>query len=332
MGVWFEVKPLSIVLLFLIIALGLGMSQDARQDINERHVQTQKEYANAFQAAVDDTGAYLARFEAQQVTSGIRYQREKQLAFDMDILNVFYDNLALKFGIESNSAAIQNLKVHIPAMVLFHYNGYELVTLEDRLNNGGQTELTPVFWPIRAYNYTLSNGNILYFTLDDQVTIYDRYNNRFLQDSFSDIQAITNTAPLDDLPTFREMRQNTIVSLVEQDLGGAINRHLELAKRLGLNIQLTIPRGLNEQSIQDVGFMAFIQGYPLPGGERLTTYSFGGSAVIQRKQLVGVIMANGEHHAYPKQCVPAAGATVIENLYDSEEAVLKGYFVQECAP
>ncbi|RUT39530.1 hypothetical protein EJP82_25970 [Paenibacillus anaericanus] len=328
-------KPLSIILLFLIIALGLGMSQDARHQINERHEQTQKEYANAFQAAVDDTGAYLARFEAQQVTSGIRYQREKQLEFDMDILNVFYDNLALKFGIESNPVAIQNLKVHIPALVLFQYNGYVLITLEDQLNSSGQMELKPVFWPIRAYNYTLKNGSILYFTLDDQVTIYDKDYNRFLQGSFSEIQANNGTAftaPLNDLQMFREMRQNTITTLVEQDLGGAINGHLEVAKRLGLNIQFTIPRGLNEQSIQNVGFMAFIQGYPLPGGERLNTFSFGGSAVIQRKPLVGVVMGSGEHRAYPQKCVPTTGATHIENLYDAEEAVLKGYFVQECAP
>ncbi|MOA30879.1 hypothetical protein D3C78_1520000 [compost metagenome] len=146
------------------------------------------------------------------------------------------------------------------------------------------------------------------------------------------MQAITNTAPLNNINIFREMRQNTITTLVEQDLGGAINGHLEVVKRLGLNIQFSIPRGLNEQSIQNVGFMAFIQGYPLPGGERLSTFSFGGSAVMQRKSLVGVVMGSGEHRAYPQKCVPGSGVTHIENLYDAEEAVLKGYFVQECAP
>ncbi|WP_189021028.1 hypothetical protein, partial [Paenibacillus marchantiophytorum] len=290
-----------------------------------------KQYEDDFQAAVDDAGAYLARMESQQTTTAVRYHEQKQLNLDMDLLHVFYQNLALKFGIENNPVAIQNLKIHMPAMVLLRYNGYVLVTLEDAANSSGQREITPVFWPIRPYTYTLQNGNVLYFTLDDKATVYDKASNVFVQDEYAALAGKTNLAPLSTLAIFQEVRQNTITANVEKDLGGAINRHMELVKRLGLNLQFSIPRGLNEQSIKDIGFMAFVQGYPLPNGERFDGYAFGGGAVVQRKSLIGTISSAGRHVAYGNGCVPSAGVTVTESLFDGEEAVRKGYFINDCS-
>jgi hypothetical protein len=287
-------------------------------------------FAEQFQAAVDDAGAYLGRLEAQQITSGVRYHREKQLETDMDVLNVFFSNLALKFGIENNPIGIQTLKIHMPAMVLFRYNGYVLVTLDDSASSNGQHEFTPVFWPIRPYTYTLQNGNVIYFTLDDQATVYDKSANTFFQGNYEDLIVQTNLSPLDTLDKFREIRNNSIVQNVENDIGGAINRHLELVKRMDLNIQFSIPRGLAEQSIQDIGFMAFVQGYPLPNGELFDGFALGSGAVLQRKTYIGTITTTGQHVAYEKSCVPSSGITVIENLFDPEEAVKKGYFIYEC--
>jgi hypothetical protein len=334
MGGWYEVKPLSILLFFLVIALPLVFAHDARQDAYDNGVNLQKQYADEFQAAVDDGGVYLGRLESQQVTTAVHYDEEKQIDLDMDLLNVFYQNLALKFGIETDPIAIQNLKIHMPAMVLFRYNGYVLITLEDAANSNVQKEISPVFWPIRPYTYTLQNGNVLYFTLDDKATVYDKTLNVFYQDDFTALKSLTVLDPLDTLAKFREVRQNTITANVEQDLGGAINRHMELIKKMGLNLQFSIPRGLGEQSIQDIGFMAFVQGYPLTNGELFDGYSFGGSSVVRRKSLVGTYPTNnlhGKRVAYGQSCLPSSGVTIIESLFDTIEAVKKGYFINDCS-
>lgn len=322
-------KPLSVILIFLVIVTPLIISMDARQDLADTNAKLHQQYTNDFQAAVDDAAAYLARFESQQVTTAIRYQREKQIEFDEDMLNVFYYNLALKYGIESNPVAIQNLKLHMPAMVMFRYNGYVLVTLEDAANPNGQHELKPVFWPVRPYTYSLQNGNILSFTLDDQAQVYDVRTNQFIEGSYDELRYQTDLSPLNDIHSFRQVRQKTVTDLVEKDLAGAINRHMELVKRMDLNIQFTLPKGLEEQSIKDVGFMAFVQGYPLPNGQKFEAFAFGGGQVVLRNAYVGTIAADNRRVAYGDKCVPA-NATIIETIYDPEEAVKKGYFIQDC--
>lgn len=102
---------------------------------------------------------------------------------DQDVLSVFYSNLAMKFGLENNQSAINNLKIHIPALVMFGYNGYTLVTLDDTASYSGDKELTPVSWPERPYYYKLRNGNLLYFTLDDHARVYNTGSNEFYEGS-----------------------------------------------------------------------------------------------------------------------------------------------------
>jgi hypothetical protein len=324
------VKPLSVVLVFLILVIPLVLMNDTREDLQIFNQDMYTRYSDDFQSAVDDAGDYLSRLEMQPTTTAVHYGRERQLQLDEDVLSVFYSNLAMKFGLENNQSEINNLKLHIPALVMFGYNGYTLVTLDDTASYSGNEELKPVSWPERPYYYKLRNGNLLYFTLDDNARVYDTSSNEFYEGGYTALTAETNLAPLTSIDLFREVRQSTITSLVEQDLATAINRHLELVKRMGLSVQFTLPRGLQEQSIQDVGIMAFIQGYPLPGGELLDAYSLGSGAVVRRKGLVGTRNYAGRHIAYGESCVPA-GANVIESLFDPEEAARKGYFVEDCA-
>ncbi|WP_339313390.1 hypothetical protein [Paenibacillus sp. FSL M7-0896] len=323
-------KPLSVVLIFLILIIPLVLMNDTRAELQLSNQEMYKRYSDDFQSAVDDAGGYLARLEKQPTTTAVHYGRERQLQMDQDVLSVFYSNLAMKFGLENNQSAINNLKIHIPALVMFGYSGYTLVTLDDTASYSGDKELTPVSWPERPYYYKLRNGNLLYFTLDDHARVYDTGSNEFYEGEYAALTAETNLDPLTSIDRFREVRQSTITSLVEKDLATAINRHLELVRRMGLSVQFTLPRGLQEQSIQDTGIMAFIQGYPLPGGELLDAYSLGSGAVMQRKGLVGTRNAAGRHIAYGENCVPA-GATMIESLFDPEEAVRKGYFIEDCS-
>lgn len=325
-------KPLSVLLIFLILAIPLVIVNDSRADQRIHHQDTYKRYSDDFQAAVDDAADYLSRLELQPTVTAVHYGRERQLALDSDVLNVFYSDLALKFGLENNAVELSNLKLYIPALVLFGYDGYTLVTLDDTANAGGAQELKPVAWPVRPYSFKLANGNLLYFTLDDQARVYDRGANIFREGSYSELAGETDLRPLLTLEQFREIRQNTITGHVEKDLGAAINRHMEIVKRMGLSVTFTLPRGLHEESIQDVGLMAFIQGYPLPGGERLDAYSVGRGGTARRKMLTGTRAPDGKPVAYEEGCALPSGARIVESLFDPIEAVRKGYFIVSCEP
>lgn len=322
-------KPLSVLLFFLVIAIPLTFMHDAQQELRDRQNVVQKQYSEYFQAAVDDTAYYLSLLEAQQLQSNIHYASAKKLDFGEEALGVFYHNLGLKFDIGNNVAERQNLMLHMPALVMLQYDGYVLVTIEETAGK----DMKPVIWPIRSYSYKLANGNIVYFTLDDRATVYVRTSNKFVEGSHRDLvtQLGSGMAGVTDIQKFREIRQNTIASHVEHDLSGAINRHMELVKRMGLSIQFSLPRGLDELSYQNVGLIAFLQGYPLPGGERLDAFTFGGGTVVQRNALVGVYeSAINQFAAYPQSCAPA-GLETLETFYDPEEAAAKGYFIRECS-
>ncbi|WP_449601284.1 hypothetical protein [Paenibacillus sp. Marseille-Q9583] len=96
-------------------------------------------------------------------------------------------------------------------------------------------------WPERPYYYKLQNGNLLYFTLDDNARVYDTSSNEFYEGEYTSLAAETNLNPLTSIELFHEIRQSTITSLVEKDLETVINRHLELVKRMGLSFSSPFP-------------------------------------------------------------------------------------------
>ncbi len=322
-------KPLNILLFFLIIAIPLTILHDTRQSMSDQSSRIYDRYSDSFQAAVDDTAYYLSRLEAQN-ESNIHYASAKRLEIGEEALAVFYHNLAMKFGVGDNPIERQNLMLHIPAMVFLAYDGYALVTLEDP----GQSELRPQMGPLRPYAYALPNGNVVHFTLDDRLTIYIKSLNRFVEGKHQDLLASPAYSyalgALTDLARFKEARQSTIARHLETDLGGAVNRHMELVQRMGLNVAFSLPRGMGEQSYENVGLIAFMQGYPLPGGERLDAYSYGGGAVVRRSALIGIYEPGPDQYAaYPEACAPP-GAAKLEVFYDPEEAAAKGYYIRDC--
>lgn len=321
-------KPLSVLLFFLIIAIPLTFLHDAEQKLKNQQANVYKLYSNHFQAAVDDTAYYLSLLESQQNQSNIHYASAKKLDFGEEALSVFYHNLAMKLGIGNNEIELQNVMIHMPALVFLQYDGYVMITME--VSAGGS--MKPVIWPIRPYSYKLSNGNIVYFTLDDHAVVYVKTTNRFVKGKHKELvdQLGMGMVGLTDEQQFQQIRQSTIADHLEKDLSGAVNRHIEMVKRMGLNIQFSLPRGLDEQAYQNVGLIAFMQGYPLPGGERLDAFSYGGGALVQRKALIGVYeSAVMQYAAYPEACAPA-GFETLEVFYDPEEAAGKGYFIRDC--
>lgn len=323
-------KPLDFANIFMILLLcvtSLNGLTKASQDTKDF---VYGEFHTAFQEAVDDMGYYLSRLEAQQTQSGVRYSKERQLALDVDALNVFLDNLSMKFGIEGNATEVQNLLLHIPVMAFMKYDGYVLITLEDT-SDPTNDEIAPVFWPKKPYTYTTELGYVLYLTLDDKLTLYDPNTNQYIKGSYEELRHVRDLSPIRDFNHFEEVRLSTIAKKLEVDLQDSMNRHISLMTNLGLSVDLYIPEGIDDQEFSGIGFLAFIQGYPLPGGQILSSVAFGGGTVEERDTYIGVIRSDGRHMAYPEKCgLPPGTYTVIETLRNDLEAARKGYFIEHC--
>src|SRR5690606_17430390 len=120
-----------------------------------------------------------------------------------------------KFGIEGDSIAIQNLMLHIPAMAFVRYDGYNLVTLEDTTSSGQKNVTYPVIWPQKPYTYVTDNGFVLYFTLDDNLVLYDPFTDQYIEGTYSDLRHVRDLSPISNENDFREIRNRTITSRIQ---------------------------------------------------------------------------------------------------------------------
>ena len=321
-----DLANLGLITLIILIIFG-----DTVYRSDKMSNASMQEFEDGFKSAVFDIGTYLAQLEAQQEREGVRYSKEKQLAVTMDMLSVFYENLALKFGIEGDSVAVENLMLHIPVMVIIRYDGYNIITIDDTAKVGAQSTFVPSIWPLRPFSYVTNTGIRVYFTLDDIITIYDPSTNQYFKGLYQEISTIRDLSPINSYSEFLTTKKRVIAQTLERDLNLAVNRHLQLTKRFGVTVNFSLPKNLDDLEIENIGFFAFIQGYPLPGGELLDSFAFGGGSVIQRKEYIGVIEPNGRHVAYEAACGVPSDVLIIETLYNEQEAAKKGYFTKDCS-
>lgn len=321
-------KPHDVASFCLIILLSLAFLSDTMYFSSQVEKSTQEIYSDSFKSAVDDMGAYMSELEAQQIGSGVRYSKEKELNMDLEIVNMFYANLALKLGVEGDPRALQDLMLHIPAMAFVRYDGYNIITLTSSAKS--KNDLEPVILPLRPFTYTLPSGNVVHFTLDSNLKLYDPTTNQFLEGTYDELKAARDLSPMTTKEKFEETRKRAIANALEEGLGGAVNRHMQLVKNIGLSVEFTLPSDPVGDSVDNLGFYAFMQGYPLPGGELLTSYSFGGGQVQKRTEYAGVIRSDGRHVAYDVRCGVPSGSVVIETIYSAQEAAKKGYFIEDC--
>jgi hypothetical protein len=322
-------KPLDFMLLLVILIFIFAGVNNSYGRINADNDRNFRNFEQSFIGAVDDTGAYLALLEAQQSQEGVRYSKEKQLTVNLDMINMFYDNLSMRFGVEGDPIALQNIMMHIPGMVITRYDGFQLITLEDNISTEGGSSFVPKIHPIKPFSYTLPTGVIVYFTLDDNMTLYDPSTNQYLEGTYQTLSVARDLSPMTDYARFSSLRNRTIKLAINEDLAGAINSHMELIAKIGLKISFNLP-STEEESISNVGFMAFIQGYPLPGGQELTSFSFGAGSVSKNSEYIAVIRSDGRHVAYEARCGIPRGSSIIERIFNAKEAARKGYFVQDC--
>lgn len=319
-------KHLNIIVFYLCVSLVISFWGDIETTKYELTRAEQAQYSKAFKQAVQDSGTFLAQFDAQQVTGPIRYSSEKNIASDLEVLHDFYEDLVLKFGVTGDPYALQDIMLHIPASVMVRYNGFNMITLE-QITEGGQQVFKPVVWPLKPFTYKLPNGLVLFFRLDDTLTLYDPGTNQYLEGTYETLRVVRDLSPLTSVELFKERRKKVIAESIEKDLAGAINTHIQVTKNIDLAVDFFLPQDVGDTSIENIGFMSFMQGYPLPGGEMLNTFAFGTSRVQQGKILYGVIRTDGRHVAYFNYSDIPAGSALIETLVDEEEAARKGYYI-----
>ncbi|MGO4530299.1 hypothetical protein AB4Z30_14555 [Paenibacillus sp. 2TAF8] len=288
-------------------------------------------YQTALQTAVMDAGAVMHQNEKQDAEAG--YDSAKFVKADKELaLFTFTQTMALNMGIQDDKVAIQHMFDYIPAIVILDYDGYYIFAKESEMTGTMEASFIQVWSPKKPYTYSDSEGNSINFTLDGYVHAYDARARKWIEGFQHELATSSTIALLQDSILFEQVRRTHIVTRVQDELAGVINRHNEFARKNGVSYLFTMPLISQEDwynSINDTGIMAFIQGIAA-GSQKINNYAIGGGRLVKKTAVVGgVDPATGIKYHYPATCNP--GFRAEEVFTTAKQAAARGYFEYDCS-
>ncbi|MDQ0110651.1 hypothetical protein [Paenibacillus harenae] len=321
-------------LIFVIILLPMHVRQDIRLDAQEKVREQIVNYDGALRTAVQDAAVALGYDERELLEEDIQYDSDKNIRPNKErALEAFLRTLYINFDLLDDSIAQQTLLRYIPAMAVIDYDGFWVYAEAEYTGDDGETLIGPVWHPKKPFAYKDFAGNSLSFTLDDYVYAYSSATATWHEGKREEVDQETGGAIslLGDAQLFEEVRRSTIVWTIQNQLQLYINKHNEYARRLGIEYTFTLPSISQEEwnnSINDVGIMAFIQGIPA-GAEAYNSYAFGGGRLIRKHEIYGSIR-DGRKVYYRAGCEKPQDT--VEEIFGSEkEAAMNGYYPASCA-
>ncbi|MCW3793934.1 hypothetical protein OM416_20275 [Paenibacillus sp. LS1] len=317
--------------------------------INTFNIEAQKKalfletrYNAAIDAATQDATLMLLNNASQGSES--LYESAKNVRVNKEAAaEAFFQTMYLNFDVQDDPYAQGTLNRYVPALVVIGYDGYYILSEKEFADATGQKALKHVWSVKKPYSYKDEKGNLISFTLDDYVTMFDPTTKELKKGYLFDVNSDSgqkfvaemwngNTSSLiQDPKRFDTVRRSTIVSLIQQDLQYEINKHNTLVKRYGVTYTFTLPSIDQEEwnnTVDDVGVLSFVQGIPV-GTEYYNNYALGGARIIQKPSIVG-ITANGIKYYYDRTACKSSYVTE-ETFTSKKEAAQEGYHPLSCS-
>jgi len=309
-------KMTDLAILFVIITIPFMQILRIKSD-NLQSTAYKSVLLNSYiDAAVEDaSSAMIEKSDGNK----IKISRDKAMSA---FLQTLFMNFNAKDSIDKN-----RLMAYIPVIVLIDFDGFYTCSMEEYINSDGDIEQKMVWKPKQPYAYE-SGGFVYLFTLDSFVKIYDSTDNKFFEGSFEELKSLLPGTLLQDGELFEQVRKRTIIEAIKSDVNNAINLHNTYAERYGISYRFTLPSISDadwNRNIEDIGFLAFIQGIPIGlGGERFNSFALGASRIIRTKTCYIQQDSNGIFYYHRSNCPNLTGR---DEIYDSrEECAEKGAF------
>lgn len=329
-------KITDMAILFVIITLPFYFILDIKTKNTQTAVYKKLEINRIIDTAVEDGVANLVESGGSK---NVKINKEKAA-------QAFFNSLYLNFNIFEDSLARKRLEGYIPCLVAIDYDGYYIMNQQwDSVNS----EMRMVWSPKKTYAYNANDRYVYYFTLDNFLTVYDKYSNVFHKGSVDQVSAeiYTDSDLLDNIvdltnPSdpvflkFDQVRRTSIVGCLQRDINFSINRHNDIARMFGITYTFALPSITKEnwyKTVDDIGLLAFFQGLPVGAtDERVNNYALGGARIVKTPKYYGnTNAASGLNYYHRESCLlHAAGDDVFDSRKEAAEA---GYFsCRECRP
>jgi hypothetical protein len=318
-------KP-SFVSIALIIIILIFIPLDYNQQKMVQSDQLFSQYNEKISNAVEDASKELinnddsSSFEISADGNKNNYQAVN-LNLDKALWR-FYKTLYVNFNIQDDPVEQQEIADKIPLKLAVGYDGYYVCSWVEQPTSSGTNKLQET-WSNKI-NYTMldNKNNIqINFTLDDYVYVTNLNTQVTTQgDQSSFISEYPNSV---FGSKFEGVRRQVITNLIENDLKYYTRNNNELSQKYGLGYNFTIPY-IDDTAINNVSFIAFLQGVPINGANKVfNSFALGIARTAQKGKWYGYTV-NGVKY-YHNGNFSKTGSNQV--IFDSaKEAAEAGYY------
>lgn len=318
----------KICVLFILIMFPFFWINELYADEQKNARRLEFRYNIALDAAVQDAAKSL--IQTNQEGDEMGYQSTKHIHVNREgAMQAFNKTLYTNFGIQDDEVAKQVLHTYIPVVLIISYDGYYVYAEDEYTSEKGEMERKKTWSIKKPYVYTDTAGNMFSFTLDEYVKIYNPISRMWLEGDRKELKDREKLPLLEDAEAFDSIRRISIISSLQKELGTQINRYNAYLRRIGAAYTFTLPtikRDDWNNTVDDVGLLAFMQGIPI-GSQRYNHFAFAGSRIVKKSLYYGV-MKDGIKIAIKEAC---GKPELVEEVFSTEkEAALSGYIPKSC--
>jgi hypothetical protein len=326
MGGQYKMKGHSAALLGIIIILSLYIptSIDQSKKIDAENLKVR--YNRIIETAAQDATYSLVDPKAQisqEILSEGEGGNYKTIDLNLDkALWRFYETLYMNMNIENNGVSKAMLREYIPLKLAVGYNGFYINVLTEVTSaSTGRKEIREVWNPIKTYAYYDEKNKIgIEFTLDNYVKIYDTNTKKIIEGTAEEMRLVYPNSIFNK--DFDFTRRRIITELISRDLSHFTEVTNNIAKKQGWGYLFKVPY-IDNRAINDISFIAFLQGLPITGLKDFNTFGFGVSQIINSKKYYGNLVS-GVKVYHKKGCIDLTDEPILFN--NKMDAAKQGYY------
>lgn len=224
---------------------------------------------------------------------------DPQLSFD-----TFLQSLALNYGV-SDKVTVDLMARYVPVYAVLDYDGLLLNVYKEHIDNRNEKVLDRVWLPKIPFSYVDNLGNVINFTIDEELEVYDTQLKEWFYGKRKEIASEVSIPLLMNDEQFDKVRRNTIITTLQENLSYYINQHNVYTKALDVTYKFALPLIPEEDwfnTIDDVSILAFFQGYPYKmADETYHEYAFVGTR-LHKNETIKAGIVNGERKFWYDSC------------------------------
>ncbi|MBD8045848.1 hypothetical protein [Clostridium faecium] len=310
------------IILITSISLPLKIKQEKMLKSEELKIIYNEAVDNAVKDAVK-TLLEPADNESMEILADGKKINFKKTNLNLDkALWRFYQTMFLNLNIENDYMMQEAIKSKIPIKLAVGYDGYFINSWQE-IKEGNK--LKEVWHPKTPYIYFDTKNNLsISLTLDNTIYIIGEDGEKEEYKAEDLLGKYNNILFSQDIEKFHEVRKQIIIESIQKDLErySSLNNQIAIKNGWGYTLQLPI---IDERAINDISFMAFLQGKPLNGIDLYNNYGLGIARAVRESYIYTNV---GDKYYHNKNCNKS---TNYDSIFDSEkEAAKAGYHPHDC--